>query len=480
MSECSGNLKIGRLRRSNIFKTVAINRVHSQSNVFGHPAGLAILFASEMWERFSFYGMRALLILFMTQTLLLGDTHAIAGLAGLQHLLERVTGPMSASGLASQVYGLYSGLVYLTPLLGGALADRVFGRRPMIIVGGLLMIAGHLLLTWRAGFLAALLLIILGTGCFKGNIAGQVGDLYAPTDPRRERGFSIFYVGINVGATAAPLVCAWLALAYGWSAAFAATRIGMVVGLAVYLAGQRFLPSVPPVSHSVGRSLAPSREAEEGHGWVLLGIGLCAVSVWISYEQQANAMVRWVSAATGGHGVALSWLQSIPPATVILGTPILTRLWAHQAVRGAEPSPTRKLTIGAALIAISQLILAGLATLPAAWMSRSSWLLPACLCGYMGLWEMGDLYLSPAAMAIFSRLAPRGRVSTAMAGWYLTVFVGSLISGWIGSFWGVIAPAPYWAAIAGLSLASVAGFALIERRVSMHSMILLSPAAAAG
>ncbi len=454
-----------------------VSLASKSSTVFGHPPGLAILFATELWERFSFYGMRALLILFMTQRLLLGDPGGIAGLAALQRLLEHLTGPLTAAGFASQIYGLYSGLVYLTPLLGGALADRIFGRRPMIVAGGLLMIAGHLLLTWRPAFLAALLLIILGTGCFKGNIAGQVGELYAPSDPRRERGFSIFYVGISVGATAAPLVCAWLAIGYGWTAAFSATTVGMVVGLAIYLCGGRLLPrSAPPIDKAAGP--APALEATgEGHGWLLLGVGLCAVSVWISYEQQANAMVRWVSGATGGHGVALSWLQSIPPATVILGTPLLTRLWAHQAVCGREPSPTRKLSIGAGLIATAQLVLVALAMIPAAWMSRTVWVLPACLCGYMALWETGDLYLSPAAMAIFSRLAPRGRVSTAMAGWYLTVFLGSLISGWLGSFWGAMAPAPYWALIAGLSLASVAGFALIERRVSSRSMIRLRPAA---
>ncbi len=448
------------------------------STIFGHPAGLAVLFATELWERFSFYGMRALLILFMTQRLLLDGPGGIAGFAALRRLLEHLAGPITSTALASQVYGLYSGLVYLTPLLGGALADRVFGRRTMIIAGGLLMITGHLMLTWRSGFLAALLLIILGTGCFKGNIAGQVGDLYPPSDPRRERGFSIFYVGISIGATAAPVACAWLALAYGWTAAFSATTIGMAAGLATYLAGGRFLPRPTPLPGGDAGPLLAFEAREEGHGWVLLGVGLCAVSVWISYEQQANAMVRWVSGATGGHGIALSWLQSIPPATVILGTPLLTRLWAHQAVRGREPSPTRKLTLGAALIALSQLVLVGLAMVPPAWMSRSGWVLPACLCGYMVMWEMGDLYLSPAAMAIFSRLAPRGRVSTAMAGWYLTVFMGSLISGWIGSFWGVIAPAPYWALIAGLSLASVAGFALVERRVSRRSLIRLSPGAA--
>ncbi len=449
------------------------------STIFGHPAGLAVLFATETWERFSFYGMRALLILFMTQKLLLGGPGGIAGIGALGRLLEHIAGPMNPAALASQIYGLYSGLVYLTPLLGGALADRVFGRRPMIIAGGVLMIAGHLLLTWRPGFLAALLLIILGTGCFKGNIAGQVGDLYGSSDPRRERGFSIFYVGINVGATAAPLVCAWLALTYGWTAAFSATTVGMVVGLATYLAGGKLLPRPTSPIESDACASPSSEAADEGHGWVLLGVGLCAVSVWISYEQQANAMVRWVSGATGGRGVALSWLQSVPPATVILGTPILTRIWAHQAVRGREPSPTRKLTLGAGLIALSQFVLVGLAMVPVGWMSRTVWLLPACLCGYMALWEIGDLYLSPAAMAIFSRLAPQGRVSTAMAGWYLTVFMGSLISGWIGSFWGVVAPAPYWSLIAGLSLASVAGFALIERRVSRRSLIRLGPAAVA-
>jgi POT family proton-dependent oligopeptide transporter len=144
--------------------------------------------------------------------------------------------------LASQIYGLYSGFVYFTPLIGGWLADRWFGKSRMIVAGGVLVALGHVLLTTHATFLLALVLVILGTGGLKGNIAAQVADLYAPQDGRRERGFSLFYVGINTGATAAPLVCAWLAQVWGWSAAFEATSVGMLIGLAIYVACLRLLP----------------------------------------------------------------------------------------------------------------------------------------------------------------------------------------------------------------------------------------------
>ena len=189
----------------------------SEQTLFGHPKGLFVLFLTEMWERFSYYGMRALLVYYMIKQL------------------------MFTQGEASQIYGLYTGLVYLTPLFGGILADRVLGQRRTVILGAVLMAIGHFLMAFQSVFFPALLFLILGNGAFKPNISTQVGSLYPAGDPRRDRAFSIFYVGINLGAFFSPLVCGTLGEVYGWHYGFSAAGIGMVIGLLIYLSGQRWL-----------------------------------------------------------------------------------------------------------------------------------------------------------------------------------------------------------------------------------------------
>ncbi|HEX3858166.1 MAG TPA: oligopeptide:H+ symporter, partial [Pseudolabrys sp.] len=180
----------------------------ASADLFGHPRGLSFLFATEMWERFSYYGMRALLVLYMVKYLL-APQHAarVIGLGTFHRALESVFGPLAAQPFASQIYGFYTGLVYLTPIFGGLLADRVLGQRRTVILGAALMAAGHFMMAFEPLFLFALLVLILGNGAFKPNISTQVGSLYEPGDRRRDRAFSIFYVGINLGAFLAPLVC---------------------------------------------------------------------------------------------------------------------------------------------------------------------------------------------------------------------------------------------------------------------------------
>src|SRR3954452_20595123 len=173
---------------------------NSSPEFLGHPRGLTYLFGTEMWERFSYYGMRALLVLYMVKYLLHPDqAGAVAGYGAIKTALEVVSGPLSVQALASQIYGLYTGLVYLTPIFGGLLADRYLGQRRTVIIGAALMAAGHFMMAFEALFFLALLTLILGNGAFKPNISTQVGGLYAPGDPRRDRAYSIFYVGINVG-----------------------------------------------------------------------------------------------------------------------------------------------------------------------------------------------------------------------------------------------------------------------------------------
>ena len=202
-----------------------------RTDLFGHPRALGYLFATEMWERFSYYGMRALLVLYMVKYLLEPErARHVIGLSAFRTVLESIFGPLAAQPFASHVYGFYTGLVYLTPILGGLLADRVLGQRRTVIIGAALMAAGHFAMAFDQLFLFALGLLILGNGAFKPNISTQVGELYAPGDRRRDRAFSIFYVGINLGAFLAPLICGTLGEELGWHYGFAAAGFGMTAG----------------------------------------------------------------------------------------------------------------------------------------------------------------------------------------------------------------------------------------------------------
>ena len=221
----------------------------AEHELFGHPKGLTFLFSTEMWERFSYYGMRSLLVLYMVKYLLVGHSDAILGFASLRAALEAVFGPLAAQPLASQIYGLYTGLVYLTPIFGGLIADRLLGQRRTVIIGAVLMALGHFMMAFESLFLFALLALILGNGAFKPNISTQVGRLYLPGDPRRDRAYSVFYVGINIGAFFSPLVCGTLGEEIGWSYGFSAAGVGMVIALVIYAFALRILP--PDVRTSI-------------------------------------------------------------------------------------------------------------------------------------------------------------------------------------------------------------------------------------
>ena len=222
--------------QSDTMTTAGTWKTANPGELFGHPRGLTFLFTTEMWERFSYYGMRALLVLYMVKYLLQPEhAQTVIGFASLKARLECLFGPLDIQPLSSHIYGLYTGLVYLTPVLGGYLADRVLGQRRTVIIGAALMAIGHFMMAFEPLFLLALLVLILGNGAFKPNISTQVGTLYAPGDPRRDRAFSIFYVGINLGAFLAPLVCGTLGEELGWHYGFGAAGIGMTIGLAIYL-----------------------------------------------------------------------------------------------------------------------------------------------------------------------------------------------------------------------------------------------------
>jgi len=228
-------------------------------DVLGHPRGLAVLFATEAWERFSYFGNAALVVLYMTKYLLdPGRVETVLGLDAVKAALEFLFGRLEAQPLASQLFGFYTGLAYFTPILGGLVADRLLGQHRTVVIGGVFMAIGHFMMAFEALFLLALLMLIVGIGAFKPNISTQVGALYGPGDDRRDRAYSIFYLGINIGAFLAPLVCGTLAVQYGWHYGFAAAGVGMLIA---FLCTMTFLPAAISLFRPHGET------AEVGFHW---------------------------------------------------------------------------------------------------------------------------------------------------------------------------------------------------------------------
>jgi POT family proton-dependent oligopeptide transporter len=428
----------------------------------GHPRALAFLFTTEMWERFSYYGMRALLVLYMVNYLLLpGRVENVIGMAGLRRLLEIPFGPLDIQPLASQIYGIYTGLVYLTPVFGGLLADRVLGHRRMVVIGAVLMAVGHFMMAFEPLLLFALLCLILGNGAFKPNMSAQVGDLYAPGDPRRDRAYSIFYVGINLGAFLAPLVCGTLGERVGWHYGFATAGIGMLTGLAIYLYASPMLP--PDRITPLGERTPLTREENHTLG-ALAALFVPTTLFWATYEQQGNTIALWADAFTDRTIGLLGWSAEIPttsfqafnPFMIFAFTPLVVALWAWQARCGSEPGTLTKMALGCLGVTLANLIMAA-----AAWHAggaKASWL---WLLGYFVVLTVGELYISPIGLSLVSKVAPVRMLSMMMGAWLATSFTGGFLAGWLGSFWSAMDKAQFFvmiAAIAGAAGIAIAAF----------------------
>jgi proton-dependent oligopeptide transporter, POT family len=426
---------------------------------FGHPRGLAFLFATEMWERFSFYGMRALLVLYMVEYLLKSPQAGhVAGLATFKSALESVFGPLAIQPLASQIYGFYTGLVYLTPIFGGLLADRVLGQRRTVILGAALMAIGHFLMAFEHLFLLALLFLIFGSGCFKPNISTQVGSLYGEGDRRRDRAFSIFYVGINLGAFFSPLVCGTLGEEVGWHYGFAAAGVGMTIGLAIYLAATPSLPKDAFAKRQAAAPLAPKDWRSIGAILVLIA----PVSLfWATYEQQGNTIVLWASQYTDRHLVGsleipVTWFQAFNPFMIFAFTPFIVALWRRQGAR--EPSTVMKMAIGLFLNAASWLIM--LAAAHVAGPGKASWL---WLFAFFVVITVGELYLSPTSLSLVTKVAPAHLLSLMMGVWLATNFIGDFLAGYIGTFWSSMTKDGFFLMLAAISAAAGLAITLLHR-----------------
>jgi len=441
---------------------------------FKHPPGLVILFFAEMWERFSYYGMRGLLKLYVANYLFVswrqikqGQPFAQGGAIDVWgggffrsllstpsdvELKECLAGavknypmldPVAALDAARQaciaqehasiLYGWYTGLVYLTPFFGGMLADRVLGQRKTVLVGGTLMMLGHFVMASEQAFFVALGLLILGNGAFKPNISTQVGGLYAQGDPRRDGAFTIFYMGINLGAFICNFVCGTLAVVYGWHYGFAAAGVGMLLGLIVYTFGQRYLATDNLTLHKSDGTTKQPLSTDEWKRVAAL-IGLCALNVvfWAVYEQQGNTMQTWADEQTlwpsiGSFQIPSTWYQSFNPMCIVLLAPLLDMFWLRQAKRGTEPSSVSKMAIGCIILGLSFIVMVIGAQIVGTGKGSLFWPLFCTL-----LLTVGELYLSPIGLSLVTKVSPARIVSMMMGIWFVSSFLGNLTSGYIG------------------------------------------------
>lgn len=428
---------------------------------FGHPIGLAYLAFTEAWERFSYYGMTALLVLYMVNQLLLpGHVEHVAGFATFRRLVEDTTGPLSTQALASEIFGFYAGFVYFTPVLGGWLGDRI-GQRSAVVLGALLMTGGHLAMAFDQTFLLALLLLIIGSGLLKGNISAQVGSIYPPEDEaRRTRGFAIFSTAINLGAVTGPLLCGFLGTRFGWHVGFGAAALFMLGALATYVAGYRYLPA--KVERRNRAFAEPLSRADRKALAALVGVMAIVVLAYIAYYQLANVHPVWLQQHAdlnaAGFEIPIPWFYSIDPLVSMISVPFLFALWDWQArASGTEPSPLIKIATGAFLSAAANLVLvAAIALSP----GRVVWVWPVLYCALQGV---AFMYFWPTLLALVSQAAPPKVNATMMGVAFLTLFVANTLIGRIGTYYERMTPMTFWALHAGIG-ATGGLLALLFRR----------------
>lgn len=481
---------------------------------FGHPRGLATLFFTEMWERFSYYGMRALLMLFMTT--------AIA---------QRNPGLGMSVEKAAAIYGLYTSMVYLLCLPGGWVADNVWGQKKAVFIGGCLIAAGHFCLAVQMmpTFYFGLVLIVLGTGLLKPNISTMVGDLYPEGGARRDAGFSVYYMGINIGAFFGPIFCSFFGEGYNWHWGFSLAGIGMVAGLIQYRLGARHLVgagelkieatadvlsrrnrnfltifaivlaavalfawlamrgivpvTLQQVANAVGSSIvafailyfayllffAGYGAQDKKHLLVIFWLFILAAVFWAGYEQAGSSMNLFAFDLTnrvfGGWEMPAGWLQIVPAAFVIMFAPVFGALWIWLARRNANPSIPMKFALGLLLLAAGFFVLSwGAANATPQNKVSMAWLIVTYF-----FHTVGELCLSPVGLSSVTKLAPRDRVGQMMGIWFVGAALGNLFAGLVAGRLGTLAPsALFWNValiIAGAGLISVLLAPLIKKLI---------------
>lgn len=393
-----------------------------------HPKGLYLLFATEMWERFSYYGMRALLVLYLTTSLLNG-------------------GLGFTESDASLLYGIFTGMVYFTPMIGGWLADNYIGQRRSITIGAIIMMLGQLCLFYESSLFflyLGLTFLVIGNGFFKPNISVLVGNLYEQNDIRRDSAYTIFYMGINVGALIAPLLTGWIATVYGYRYGFLVAGIGMFLGLLVYqFLGKRFLgdlcmlPQKAQLKEDGGEK--PLTEAEKDRIKVIFVFALFSVFFFAGFEQAGSSMTlytdKYIDRNVAGFEIPTAWFQSVNPLFIVLIAPLLTSVWNMLAARKQEPDIPIKMAMGMILLGVGFLFLMG-----AVWQRGGDVADEGVKANIMFMimaylfHTLGELCLSPIGLSMVSKLSPVRLASIMMGVWLLSSFFANSIGGYLASF----------------------------------------------
>jgi POT family proton-dependent oligopeptide transporter len=425
-------------------QTAEIDR--ERSGFLGHPRGMPFIVGAESMDAFSFYGMQALLVLYMTKYLLLtGHADHVAGFAWFRGAIESVSGPLSTDALASMIQGLYAGFAYLTPIAGGFLADRVLGRTRTIVLGAALMSAGHFLMAFETSFLPALLFLLLGLGCFGSNIATQLGELYTPGDSRRADAFQLFSLGVTTTVIFSPIICGALAQRFAWHWGFAAAGIGMLVGLGLYLAGLAWFPA-PRRAARVPRAARARLVAGEARAVLALVLLLPALALAMLGNQEIfNAYLIWGDATYNlvffGTVMPVSWLISLD-AFLGAGIAVLVLMFWRWWDRTHRPiDEITRVVIGAFLMAAAPLTLAIASAEAAASGHRLGlgWGLAFHIINSIGFFNF-----YPVATALFSRAAPPALAGLMMGVFRLHLFAANLLVGFLGGLLGSMSGERFW------------------------------------
>jgi POT family proton-dependent oligopeptide transporter len=412
-----------------------------ERTLFGHPRGLTILFLTQMWAEFSYFGLQALLVYYMTQHL--GFSQAKSSL----------------------IYGIYGAAAFFSPFLGGIAADRWLGRRRSVVIGGVLMMIGHFAMAFEPLLFVALALVAIGNGLFIPPLAVQVSALYQEHDPRRTQAFSAYYMGINLGGLLAPLICGTLGEKVGWHWGFAAAGVGMAIGLAIYLGNRALLPPDIPLTRDDPANAAKALTQTEWRQLRLLFTVIAIVVLFrIGYEQSGNVIALWVQHQTdrsiGGFEVPATWFQSINPLLIILGTPPLIRFWRRRAERHGEPDLLRRMALGCLIAALAMALMVGAAAL---FESTGHPVGMIWVVGYFALLTLGELMVIPVGLSLIGALSPAQIAAMVMGAWYIAKFLGSLFAGVVGAYWGEV-PATLFFGVGALTPAAAALLLLLTSR----------------
>ena len=419
----------------------------ARGEIFGHPTGLAFIVAVEAFWSFAYYGMVTLLTLYMTRQLFTpGHMEHVLGFGQYRATLEGVFGPMTPLAIASQTFGLATGMIYALPILGGLVADRWLGQRRTVVLGLIVQTAGHLLLVTEAGFLFALVLLILGAGLVKSNLLGQLGRLYGTGDARRTRGFGLFLIAVNIGGFITPLVCGTLGEKVGWRYGLMAAAVSMLLALVAYIAGLRHFPPDSVRAPATSRDPVSKPRLQTGETKIVVAILFVLVGGMLNtgtYNQAFNIFPVWAQAHIDlnlmGFQMPVTWFSALDGVLTILGTALAIRLWAWQAHQGREPSEVTRIATGCAMTATAFLILAGASA--AAGAGKAPILAGAAFFLFA---DFAIPWVDTITMALISRAAPPKLNSTMLGVYFLFFAGGNFLVGWLGHFYEILTPAAFW------------------------------------